>query len=96
MLAAAEQDVRERRDRVTSAFLAVGSALAIPASLLLTYFGINSADVDPRDSVLDVGRYWPAYALIWLPFLALTVGGLALRRRVRSRPVDLAVDDPDR
>lgn len=95
VLAAAEQGVRERRDRVTSTTLAIGSTLAIPASLLLTYFGINSSDVDPRSSVLDLGRYWPAYALICLPFLVLLATSMMLRRRIRSQPVDFGANDPD-
>jgi hypothetical protein len=98
VLDAATQDEHERRNRVFNVMLAVGSLLALPPSLLLAFFGVTSPDVDPTRSVLDLGQYWLAYGLAWLPFGALLLVGFLLRRRIRgsSRLVGTALDgDPE-
>lgn len=86
VLDAAVQDEQDRRGRVFNVVLAVGSLIALPPSLLLAFFGVSSPDVDPDHSITDLGRYWPAYALAWLPFAALLLVGFVLRRRIRSSP----------
>jgi hypothetical protein len=98
ILAAAVQEQRERQDRVLSILLAIGSILAFPPTLLLAFFSVNSTDVDPKQSILDLSLYWPAYALAWIPFTSLLVIGFLLRRRARTRmpsvpAFDEAVDD---
>jgi hypothetical protein len=90
-LETATQTYAEKRDKVVAAVIAVGSILALPPALLLAFFGVNSDDVDPRHSILDVHRYGVAYALAWLPFLALAAVGAIARRRISlrvSRPLD--------
>ncbi|MGH3741284.1 MAG: hypothetical protein ACRDT8_02020 [Micromonosporaceae bacterium] len=80
-LSATAQEQSEQRHRVFSLVLAVGSLIALPPSLLLAFFGSDVAEVAPGSSILDLKRYWPAYALAWLPFVALVLaGGLTLRR----------------
>jgi hypothetical protein len=96
VLDAATQDEHERRGRVFNVMLAVGSLLALPPSLLLAFFGVTSPDVDPARSVLDLGRYWLAYGLAWLPFGALLLVGFLLRRRIRESSRLMADRDPDR
>ncbi|WP_433375484.1 hypothetical protein ACQPZX_06020 [Actinoplanes sp. CA-142083] len=85
VLDAAEQEARERRDRILSVLLGVGSTIAVPATLLLAFFSVNSSDVDDQASILDLSRYWPAYALAWIPFLTLLTVAMFLRNRVRTR-----------
>jgi len=87
VLAEASREREERRDRVLSAMLAVGSLIAIPLTILLGFFGIQTRDLDPSRSMFDVAHYWPVYLLAWLPFTLLVLVGIALRRRVsRARP----------
>lgn len=62
---------RDYRVRLLSNVVAVGSVLALPPALLLAYFGVNSSDVDPEASILDVGRYWAAYLVAFAPFVLL-------------------------
>ncbi|HEU5332230.1 MAG TPA: hypothetical protein VFU73_05695 [Actinocrinis sp.] len=93
-LETATQTYIEKRDKVVAAVFAVGSVLALPPALLLAFFGVNSDDVDPRHSVLDLHRYGVAYALAWLPFLALAAVGAIARRRI-SLSVSRSLD-PDR
>ncbi|MFJ5036075.1 hypothetical protein ACIQB5_50890 [Streptomyces sp. NPDC088560] len=99
-LETASQRYAERRDRVLAAALAAGSVIALPPALLLAFFGVNSSDVDPRRSILDVHHYGVAYALAWLPFLLLMGAGLVARRRISLRlsdpDADIPAVDPDR
>ncbi|MGX1255222.1 hypothetical protein RKD48_007733 [Streptomyces ambofaciens] len=84
-LETASQQYAEDRDRVLAAVIAVGSLIALPPALLLAYFGVNSSDVDPDRSILDVRHYGVAYAMAWLPFLLLIAVGLVARRRISLR-----------
>ncbi|MEU5142157.1 hypothetical protein [Streptomyces sp. NPDC021139] len=84
-LETASQQYAEDRDRVLAAVIAVGSLIALPPALLLAYFGVNSSDVDPNRSILDVRHYGVAYAMAWLPFLLLIAVGLVARRRISLR-----------
>jgi len=93
-LETATQTYVEKRDKVVAAVVGVGSVLALPPALLLAFFGVNSNDVDPRRSVLDLHRYGVAYALAWLPFLALAAVAVIARRRI-SLGVSRSLD-PDR
>lgn len=79
----AERD--DRRDRTVSALVAVATLIALPPTLLLAFFGVNGTNVDSGRSILDLGAYGPAYALAWLPFVALAVTGYVLLRRVSRR-----------
>ncbi|WP_055421540.1 hypothetical protein [Streptomyces pactum] len=97
-LETAAQQYAEDRDRVLAAVIAVGSVIALPPALLLAFFGVNSSDVDPRRSILDVQHYGVAYAIAWLPFLLLILVGLVARRRISlslSAP-DAVTTDPRR
>jgi hypothetical protein len=93
-LETATQTYAEKRDKVVAAVIAVGSVLALPPALLLAFFGVNSSDVDPRRSILDLHRYGVAYALAWVPFLLLAAVGVIARRRI-SLSVSRSLD-PDR
>ncbi|MFE2022576.1 hypothetical protein ACFW9O_31555 [Streptomyces sp. NPDC059499] len=81
-LETASQEYAEGRDRVLASVIAAGSVIALPPALLLAYFGVNSSDVDPRRSILDVQHYGVAYAIAWVPFLLLIAAGLVARRRI--------------
>lgn len=95
-LETASQQYAENRDRVLAGVIAVGSLLALPPALLLAYFGVNSSDVDPRRSILDVHHYGVAYAIAWLPFLLLIVVGLFARRRISLRLSSPDAVNPER
>ncbi|HEX2418165.1 MAG TPA: hypothetical protein VHJ83_08610 [Micromonosporaceae bacterium] len=90
-LAAAAQEQEEQRQRVISTVIAVGSLFALPPGLLLAFFGVNALEVDQSASIFDLGRYWPAYALAWLPFLALVTAGFLPLWRLRSRSAQLRI-----
>nr|WP_052433476.1 hypothetical protein [Streptacidiphilus carbonis] len=47
-LIGAGQEARERQDRVLTSLFAVVSAVAIPPTLLLAFFSVNSSDIDPH------------------------------------------------
>jgi hypothetical protein len=80
-LEAADQDQVDRRDRVFSTILAVGTLLALPPTLLLSFFALNPG---PRKSIFDFRGHLGAYLLAWIPFILLVVVGYVLRRRIRS------------
>ena len=63
----------ERRSRIFSTAIAVGTVLALPPTLLLSFFGANATQVDPTRSMFDMDRYWRAYALAWVPFVLLLI-----------------------
>jgi hypothetical protein len=90
-LTAAAQEQEEQRHRVISSVIAVGSLIALPPTLLLAFFGVNAPEVDQNASIFDLGRYWPAYALAWLPFLALVTAGFLPLRRLRSNSDQLRI-----
>jgi hypothetical protein len=96
-LETASQQYAERRDRVMTAAIAVGSLIALPPALLLAFFGVNSSDVDPNRSILDVHDYGVAYVIAWLPFLLLIAAGLVARHRtsLRLSAPDTATPAPD-
>ncbi|MEU0071708.1 hypothetical protein ABZ027_19490 [Streptomyces sp. NPDC006332] len=79
----AERD--DRRDRTVSALVAAATLIALPPTLLLTYFGVNGTNVHSDRSIFDLGTYGTAYALAWLPFVVLAVIGYVLLRRVSRR-----------
>lgn len=85
LLDAATADFTERRARIFGSAVAVGSLLALPAAILLAYFGVNSTDVDDHRSIFDLHRYGVVYLAVWLPFVALVVTTVIMRRRVRLR-----------
>ncbi|MGV9498768.1 hypothetical protein ACWDQ0_10885 [Streptomyces sp. NPDC003642] len=80
--ALAERD--DRRDRTVSGLVAAATLIALPPTLLLAFFGVNGTDVDEHRSILDLRAYGTAYALAWLPFVALVLTGWILLRRVRA------------
>jgi hypothetical protein len=90
-LEAAVQEQVERRNRVFSAMVAVGSIFALPPALLLAFFGINGIEVVGDRSIFDMAHYWPAYVLAWLPFVILLMVGFILARRVRVRSPQIRV-----
>ncbi|KOU77913.1 hypothetical protein ADK57_00410 [Streptomyces sp. MMG1533] len=81
--ALAERD--DRRDRTVSALVAAATLIALPPTLLLTFFGINGTNVHADRSILDLREYGTAYALAWLPFVVLVVIGYVMLRRVSRR-----------
>jgi hypothetical protein len=85
-LETAVQEQAERRDRLFSALLAVGTLLALPPALLLAYFALPP---DASRSIFDLRAHWAAYLLAWLPFIALVLTGWTLRRRIRARSAQL-------
>lgn len=85
MLSAAVQAYTERRDKIFAGAVAIGSLLALPATLLLAYFGTNSTNVNQHLSIFDVRHYGIAYLVAWLPFLALVGGAAVMRRRIQPR-----------
>jgi hypothetical protein len=90
-LTAAAQEQDERRQRVISLVIAAGSLIALPPGLLLAFFGVNALEVDENTSILDLGRYWPAYLLAWLPFVLLVTLGFLPLRRLRSDSAQLRI-----
>ncbi|WP_306457975.1 hypothetical protein [Streptomyces sp. SA15] len=88
----AERD--DRRDRTVSALVAAATLIALPPTLLLTFFGINGTNVHADRSILDLREYGTAYALAWLPFVVLVVIGYVLLRRVSRRSGSL-LSQPD-
>lgn len=89
-LEAAIQEQRERRDRLFSSLLAVGTLLAVPPALLLAFFALTPS---VRKTMFDLNTYWAAYALAWLPFIGLVVVGRILRRWTRARSTQLELFD---
>jgi hypothetical protein len=90
-LTAAAQEQDEQRQRVISLVIAAGSLIALPPGLLLAFFGVNALEVDEHASILDLGRYWPAYLLAWLPFVLLVTIGFLPLRRLRSDSAQLRI-----
>ncbi|MGW0334998.1 hypothetical protein ACWD0J_24535 [Streptomyces sp. NPDC003011] len=88
----AERD--DRRDRTVSALVAAATLIALPPTLLLTFFGVNGTDVRSDRSILDLNTYGTAYALAWLPFVVLVLIGYVLLRRVSRRSGSL-LSPPD-
>jgi hypothetical protein len=83
VLESATQHHTERRDKVFTAVIAAGSVLALPPALLLAFFGVNSSNVNPHYSILDIHHYGVAYLLAWLPFVLLAAIGTVARRLIR-------------
>jgi len=73
----------DRRYRATLA-LAVLSVLAVPATLLLGFYGINAREVKGDRSVVDT-VYWPAWAVLAAMCLIAAGVGLVLVRRRSQR-----------
>ncbi|MFD9007302.1 hypothetical protein ACFV0T_41330 [Streptomyces sp. NPDC059582] len=91
--ALAERD--DRRDRTVSGLVAAATLIALPPTLLLAFFGVNGTDVDSHRSILDLHSYGAAYALAWLPFVALFLVGFLLLRRVSGRSGSLLDQSDD-
>jgi Mg2+ and Co2+ transporter CorA len=79
---------RADEDRQLRWSVAIGfvSAVAVPVTLVLTFFGVNAQEVDVRVSMFD-GRYWGIY---WLTAAIVVTGvvaslGLYLRQRNAMR-----------
>ncbi|MFD1540710.1 hypothetical protein [Nonomuraea guangzhouensis] len=79
---------RADEDRQLRWSVAIGfvSAVAVPVTLVLTFFGVNAQEVDVRVSMFD-GRYWGIY---WLTAAIVVTGvvaslGLYLRQRHTMR-----------
>ena len=87
-LDAAVQEQAERRDRVFSGLLAVGTLLALPPTLLLAFFALGP---DTRRTLFDPRLHWAAYLIAFLPFIALVAAGWLLRRRIRASSSQLDV-----
>lgn len=83
LLEAVAQEQDDRRTKVLSSVVAVGSLVALPPALLLAFFGVNATEVEEGVSMFDLSQYWPAYLLAWLPFVLLVVIGFLLTRRIR-------------
>lgn len=69
--------------------LGILSFLIAPAGLILGFFGINATQVDQRDTMFDLRRYWFIYGFALLVMLvsllfALTFDRPALRKGIRS------------
>jgi hypothetical protein len=79
------QAYTEQKDKVLVGLVAVGSLLALPPTLLLTFFGTNSTNVDAHFSIFDLRHYGVAYLVVWCPFLALAIAALLLRWRIQPR-----------
>jgi uncharacterized membrane protein YqjE len=87
-LDAAVQEQAERRDRLFSGLLAVGTLLALPPTLLLGFFALSP---DTRRTLFDPRLHWAAYLIAFLPFIALVAAGWLLRRRIRASAGQLGV-----
>jgi len=87
-LDAAVQEQAERRDRLFSGLLAVGTLLALPQTLLLAFFALPA---DSRRTLFDPRLHWAAYLIAFLPFIALVAAGWLLRRRIRASAGQLDV-----
>jgi hypothetical protein len=74
----------ERRDRLTQAF-AVITALAIPLTLLLAFYGVNGSEVDERRSVFDFEHYWFYWAALVFICVVAWRRLNELKNRVSSR-----------
>lgn len=85
MLEASIQAYLERRDKVFAAVLAFVSLLALPATLLLAYFGINSTNVSSSYSIFNMRHYGVVYLVVWIPFIVLVAGAAIWRWRIRPR-----------
>jgi hypothetical protein len=81
-LEAAFQEQAERRDQLFSRVLAIATLLAVPPTLLLTYFALGPG---AARSVLDVRAHWGAYLIAWVPFIVLVGFAWVGRRRITSR-----------
>lgn len=85
-LEAAVQERQEQRSKVIAYILAVGTLIAAPPALLLAFFSVQATEVRATDSMFDFARYWPAYALSWLPFITLVLGGWLFLRKAGHLP----------
>lgn len=82
-LEAAVQEYRERRDKVFTTVIAIGSLLALPPALLLAYFGVNSTDIHSNFSIFDLHHYGVVYLVAWVPFIVLALAAAVMRHRIR-------------
>jgi hypothetical protein len=87
-LESAMQEQAERRDKLFSILLAVGTLLAVPPALLLTFFTLPP---DNRWNLVNPGIHWVAYLIAWAPFILLILSGWFFRHRIRARSVQLDV-----
>ena len=73
-------DLRVRRWSIAAQALA---GITIPISLLLTFFGTSTTDVDRQTSLFDLSEYWPAYTAVGL--LVTAIGTIVLVMQLRDR-----------
>jgi len=83
----------EQRGKILSGVGLIGSILALPPALLLAFFGVNATNVDDTRSILDLGRYWGAYAAAFSPFVVLALIGWLMLRGTRGRTPVATGDD---
>jgi hypothetical protein len=79
-LVGAVQSRIERRGKIFSGVGLLGTILALPPAMLLSFFGVNATNVDDSASIFDFDRYWPAYITAWGPFVILATVGWSLLR----------------
>jgi hypothetical protein len=80
-LAAQREDTQRRWQRLAS----IASAVVLPLTVVLTYFGVSSdVDVPASRSIFDVGFYWP----VWVMALVSVVGILWFTMWASRREAD--------
>lgn len=84
-VSAVESTISEQRIRRWTVFAQVIATVAIPLTLLLSFFGINSSDVDPHTSILSLARYWGVYLIFVIMVLSTIVTYVSVRRTDRNR-----------
>ncbi len=81
----AETIINELRVRRWSIGAQALAAITIPLSLLLAFFGTNSADVDRNTSLFDLNHYWPIYTFVLALVAAVGLMIVILQHRDRRR-----------
>jgi hypothetical protein len=85
-----EKEVEENRKLRGALMLGALSFLLAPLGLVFGFFGMSASEVDPHDTMFDLGRYWMVYALAVTPMIiafmfAVTFNPDALARKLRIR-----------
>lgn len=74
---------RASRHLLWGTTVAVLTGLTLPIALLIGYFGMSAAEVDPQLSIFDRHRYWPVWLAALTLLCALLLTGMSLQRRTR-------------
>ncbi len=74
---------RSARHVLWGSTVAVLTGLTLPIALLIGFFGMSAAEVDPAVSVFQMSRYWPVWSATLALLCALLLTGLMLQRRAR-------------